>query len=63
MRFHNEQTRELTGHLSGRGLYEAMLVWETAEQTFTDPLGTRIRPHLEGDPESGVLNHPDDGGR
>ena len=38
MRFHNEQTRELTAHLSGRGLYEAMLVWETAEQTFTDPL-------------------------
>jgi dihydrofolate reductase len=38
LRFHNEQTRELTGHLSGRGLYEAMLVWETAGQTFTDPL-------------------------
>ena len=26
MRFHNEQTRELTGHLTGRGLYEDMLV-------------------------------------
>jgi dihydrofolate reductase len=38
MRFHNEQTRELTGHLSGRGLYEDMLGWETAEQTRTDPL-------------------------
>jgi len=37
MRFHNEQTRELTGHLSGRGLYEDMLVWETAEQTWSDP--------------------------
>ena len=37
MRFHNEQTRELTGHLSGRGLYEDMLGWETAEQTRTDP--------------------------
>jgi dihydrofolate reductase len=37
LRFHNEQTRELTGHLTGRGLYEGMLVWETAEQTFTDP--------------------------
>ena len=36
MRFHNEQTRELTGHLTGRGLYEAMLGWETAEQTRTD---------------------------
>jgi dihydrofolate reductase len=38
MRFHNEQTRELTGLLSGRGLYETMLVWETAEQAFTDPV-------------------------
>lgn len=37
MRFHNEQTRELTGHLTGRGLYEAMLGWETADQTRTDP--------------------------
>jgi dihydrofolate reductase len=38
MRFHNEQTREVTGHLTGRGLYEAMLGWETAEQTRTAPL-------------------------
>ena len=37
MRFHNEQTRELTGHLMGRRLYEDMLGWETAEQTRTDP--------------------------
>jgi dihydrofolate reductase len=37
MRFHNEQTRELTGHLSGRGLYQDMLGWETAEQTRTEP--------------------------
>ena len=37
MRFHNEQTRELSGHLSGRGLYEDMLGWETAEQTRTEP--------------------------
>ena len=37
MRFKTEQTRELTGHLSGRALYEDMLVWETAEQTRTDP--------------------------
>lgn len=37
MRFHNEQTRELTGHLTGRGLYEDMLGWETAELTRTDP--------------------------
>jgi dihydrofolate reductase len=38
MRFHNEQSRELTAHLTGRGLYEDMLGWETAEQTRTDPL-------------------------
>jgi dihydrofolate reductase len=38
MRFHNEQTREVTGHLSGRGLYEDMLGWETAGQTRTNPL-------------------------
>ena len=37
MRFHNMQTRELTGYLAGRGVYEAMLGWETAEQTRTDP--------------------------
>jgi dihydrofolate reductase len=38
MRFHNEQTQEITWHLTGRGLYEAMLGWETAEQTRTSPL-------------------------
>jgi dihydrofolate reductase len=32
-RFHNEQTRELGGHLCGRGLYETMVYWETAEET------------------------------
>jgi dihydrofolate reductase len=31
-RFHNEQTRELGVQLCGRGLYEVMLPWETAEQ-------------------------------
>jgi dihydrofolate reductase len=31
-RFHNEQTRELGGHLLGRRLYETMVYWETAEQ-------------------------------
>jgi dihydrofolate reductase len=31
-RFHNEQTRELDVHLCGRGLYETMLYWETAEE-------------------------------
>jgi dihydrofolate reductase len=31
-RFHNEQTHELGGHLHGRGLYETMVYWETADQ-------------------------------
>ena len=31
-RFHNAQTRELGGHLCGRGLYEAMVYWETADR-------------------------------
>ena len=31
-RFHTEQTRELGGHLLGRGLYETMVYWETADQ-------------------------------
>ena len=30
-RFHNDQTREIGVHLMGRGLYEAMVVWETGE--------------------------------
>jgi dihydrofolate reductase len=44
LRFKTDQTRELTGHLSGRGLYEDMLVWETAEQTFTEPLALEFAP-------------------
>ncbi len=31
-RFHNEQTRELGGHLLGRRLYETMVYWETSEE-------------------------------
>jgi dihydrofolate reductase len=31
-RFHNEQVRELGGHLLGRRLYETMVYWETADQ-------------------------------
>ena len=31
-RFHNEQTREIGAHLCGRGLYEVMVYWETADQ-------------------------------
>jgi dihydrofolate reductase len=38
LRFHNEQTREISLHLSGRGLYQDMLGWETAEQSRTDPV-------------------------
>jgi len=38
MRFHNLQTREIGAHLCGRGLYEDMLPWETAEQTRSGPL-------------------------
>lgn len=38
-RFHNEQTRELGGHLLGRRLYETMVYWETADQ---DPAATEV---------------------
>jgi len=31
-RFHNEQAREVGAHLLGRGLYEVMRYWETAEE-------------------------------
>jgi dihydrofolate reductase len=34
-RFHIEQTRQLAACVCGRRLYEAMLVWETAEQTMS----------------------------
>ena len=34
-RFHIEQTRHVAAHLCGRGLYQEMLVWETAAQTMT----------------------------
>jgi dihydrofolate reductase len=32
-RFHNDQVRELGGHLLGRKLYETMLYWEAPEAT------------------------------
>jgi dihydrofolate reductase len=38
LRFHNEQTREIGAHVCGRGLYEDMLGWETAEETRSNPL-------------------------
>jgi dihydrofolate reductase len=31
-RFHNQQTREIGAHLCGRGLYETMVYWETADE-------------------------------
>ena len=34
-RFHNQQVRELGGHLLGRRLYEVMRYWETAEQELS----------------------------
>ena len=34
-RFHVEQTRHIAAYLCGRGLYQDMLVWETAEQTMS----------------------------
>jgi dihydrofolate reductase len=37
-RFHVQQTRDIGVELMGRGLYEAMLVWETAE-TWADADG------------------------
>ena len=38
-RFHLAQTRELGGFLSGRRLYETMLVWETDPALRDDELG------------------------
>ena len=35
--FHVQQTREIGAHLLGRGLYEAMLPWETPETWWSDP--------------------------
>jgi dihydrofolate reductase len=36
-RFHNEQTRALGAHLCGRGLYQEMLFWETADRNPSLP--------------------------
>lgn len=37
LQFHNQQTRQIGAHLLGRGLYEDMLPWETAETTRSNP--------------------------
>jgi dihydrofolate reductase len=44
MEFHVQQTREIGAHLLGRRLYEAMLVWETAETTMSGPLDLAFAP-------------------
>jgi dihydrofolate reductase len=36
-RFHNQQTREIGAHLCGRGLYEVMSYWETADENPSRP--------------------------
>jgi len=38
LRFHIAQTREIGIHLTGRALYQDMLLWETAEQTMSGQL-------------------------
>jgi dihydrofolate reductase len=38
MQFHIEQTREIGAQACGRGLYQAMLYWETPEQAQWEPL-------------------------
>lgn len=38
LRFHVQQTRDTSAELMGRGLYETMLVWETAETAPSGPL-------------------------
>ena len=35
--FHIDRTRELRAHLCGRGLYQEMLVWETASESRWNP--------------------------
>ena len=37
MAFHNDQSRELAAHLTGRKLYEEMLPWETEGENRSDP--------------------------
>jgi dihydrofolate reductase len=37
-RFHNQQTREIVGHLCGRRLYQTMLPWETTDEAEFGPV-------------------------
>jgi dihydrofolate reductase len=41
-RFHNEQTRELGGHLLGRRLYDVMAYWDTAAETNPSASGHEL---------------------
>ena len=62
MRFHIEQTRHIAAHLCGRGLYQEMLVWETAEQTMSGEAELEFARILAADPEGGVLPDAEFGG-
>ena len=62
-RFHIEQTRHVAAHLCGRGLYQEMLVWETAEQTMSDEAELEFARIWRRDPEGGVLPDAEFGGR
>ena len=50
MRFHNEQTKEISAHLCGRGLCAGMLPWETEGTPVGSP-GAGVRPALGGHPK------------
>ena len=61
-RFHIEQTRHVAAHLCGRGLYQEMLVWKTAEQIMSGEAELEFAPDLAADPEGGVLPDAEFGG-
>ncbi len=42
MRFHNEQSRDLDLHVTGRKLYETMLPWEVDPSMRSGPLGAEF---------------------
>jgi dihydrofolate reductase len=42
MGFHNQQSRELAVHVTGRRLYETMLPWELDPSMRSDPLGAEF---------------------
>jgi hypothetical protein len=57
-RFYNEQGRVAGVHLYGRGLYEAMRYWETAEDNPDEPgAPARVGADVEGDTQGRLLAH------